>query len=172
MDWQTFIDEGILDSAPRGRVRVEPMIRRAWQRAVDASAASRAGEWETADAQLRLAFSTASHALVCYDNLDMYGECDFELAERFAVHFYGEKLVGPMFERARNLRRMMPLERVIPEMTARKVRNCIAASSAYVALVECCTFRDEPAHHFSFNAPNWYIRQADSGAIRPPVATE
>jgi hypothetical protein len=159
MDWQPFVDEGILDSAPRGRIRVEPMIRRAWQRAVEATDASKAGMWDTADAQLRLAFSTASHALVCYDNLDMYGEVDFELAERFGVHYYGEGLVVPLFERARNLRRLMPLEREIPEMTARKVRNCIAAASAYVALVECCTFRDEPVHYFSFNAPNWYIRQ-------------
>ncbi|MDF1542774.1 MAG: hypothetical protein RQ731_09080 [Anaerosomatales bacterium] len=159
MDWQPFIDEGILASAPAGRVRVKPIIRRAWQRVADASDLSRKGKWEAADENLRLAFSTASHALVCYHYLDMFGECDFELAERFALHFYEERFVGPMFERARNLRRMMPLDPEIPEMTAKKVRNSIASASAYVALVECSTFRDDPVDLFSLNAPNWYIRQ-------------
>ncbi|MBE0417332.1 MAG: hypothetical protein IBX63_06170 [Coriobacteriia bacterium] len=159
MDWQCWVDDGILAPAPMGRVRVEPIIRRAWQRVADSRAAYAVGDWETADTQMRQAFATASHALVCYHYLDLYGECDFELAEKFAVHFYGQSLAGPMFERARNLRRMMPLEPTVPEMTARKVRDSIASSSAYVALVECCTYRDEPVHHFSFNAPNWYIRR-------------
>lgn len=160
MDWQCWVDDGILDSAPAGRARVEPMIRRAWARVGESSAAYGVADWETADARLRAAFATASHALVCYHYLDLYGECDFELAEKFAVHFYGEKFVGPLFERARNLRRMMPLGPTLSEQADRKVRNSIASSSSYVALVECATYREEPPHCFSFNAPNWYIRQA------------
>ncbi len=159
MDWQYWTDAGILAPAPTGRVRVEPTIRRAWQRVVDARAGYCKGDWETTDAQIRLAFSTASHALVCYHYLDLYGECDFKLAEEFAVHFFGESLVVPMFDRARKLRTMMPLDRTIPEMTARKVRDCVASSSAYVALVECCTYRDEPVPRFSFDAANCYIRR-------------
>lgn len=160
MDWQCWIDAGILHPAPTGRIRVEPTIRRAWERVSDSRDAYGVGDWEVCDAKLREAFATASHALVCYQNLDLFTDVDFALAEKFAVHFYGPELVGPMFERARNLRRMMPLEPSIPEMTARKVRDSIASSSAYVALVECCTYHEEPVHYFSYDAPNWYIRRA------------
>lgn len=159
MDWQRWVDAGVLAPAPTGRIRVEPTIRRAWSRVTDARQASLAGEWDEADEKLRAAFATAGHALVCYHYLDLYGECDFELAEEFAVHFYGEKPVIPLFDRARRLRELMPLPRQIPELTARKVRDCIASSSSFVALVECATFHDEPVHFFSSNAPAWYIRQ-------------
>lgn len=141
MDWQCFVDAGILYPAPTGKIRCAPMISRAWQRVVDADCASRKCEWETADRELRKAFCVASNALVCYHELDMLDDCDFETAERFGVHFFGEELVTPMFDRARKLSEMMPLERKIPEMQKRKVRDCVAASSAYVALVECHTFR-------------------------------
>ncbi|MDY0087594.1 MAG: hypothetical protein RBS78_03460 [Coriobacteriia bacterium] len=159
MDWQRWVDAGILGPAPTGRVRVEPTIRRAWARVGDARDASLSGEWDTADEKLRAAFATAGHALVCYHYLDLYGECDFELAEEFAVGYYGKDFVGPLFARARRLRELMPLPREIPELTARKVRDCIASSSSFVALVECGTYRKEPVQFFSADTPNWYIRQ-------------
>lgn len=159
MDWQKWVDAGILGPAPAGRLRVEPTIRRAWSRVGDARLAYKAADWETADRKLREAFATASQALVCYHYLDTYDDVDFELAEEFALNFYGEKFVGPIFERARTLRRLMPLGDTLDEETDRIVRNSVASSSSYVAIVECATYRDAPPHFFSHNAPNWYIRQ-------------
>lgn len=159
MDWQRWVDAGILGPAPVGRARVKPIIRRAWARVSESHNAYKAGDWESADTKLRAAFATASHALVCYHYVDLYGECDFELAEEFGTHFYGEDFVGPLFERARTLRALMPLDPVLSEEMDRKVRNSIASSASYVALVESATFREKPPHCFSLNAPNWYSRQ-------------
>lgn len=159
MNWQRWLEAGILAPAPTGRIRVEPTIRRAWARVGDSRAATLTGDWEVADEKLRAAFATAGHALACYHYLDLYGECDFELAEEFAVDYYGEKSVAPLFERARRLRDLMPMSREIPEITARKVRDCIASASSFVALVECATFRMDSLDYFSADAPNWYIRQ-------------
>lgn len=159
MDWQPWVDEGVLGSAPIGRARLEPMIRRAWARVGESSRAYQVGRWETADEKLREAFSTAGHAIVCAQNLDPYGECDFELAEEFAVHAYGERFVRPLFDRARRLREMLPLDREISEETDKLIRNSIASSSAFVAYVESATFRDHSKSLLPARSRNCYIRR-------------
>lgn len=159
MDWEPWVSNGTLGSAPIGYARVEPIIRRAWSRVGESSRAYGAGRWEMADEKMREAFANAGHAIVCSYNLDLYDECDFELAEEFALYAYSEDLVRPLFDRARRLRTMLPLGPEISEQTAKLVRNSIAASSSFVAYVESATLRAESKSLFSSYSRNCYIRR-------------
>jgi len=137
MDWQCWIEEGRVRPKPGAKEHAMPTIALAWDSVGEARAAYLDSEWELADEHLRKAFCTATEALVCHYDLELARKCDFEMAERLGSEYFGERVARPIFDKARILRSMMPLDKCIPEREGKEVRRSVAASSQYVALVEC-----------------------------------
>ncbi len=140
MDWQPLVEEGIVYPAPLSRPHSMPTIRRAWECVVKARMATLSSEWELADQEIRHAFCVATDALAFYHDHTTGGSCGFETARRIGTEYFGERLAEPIFYRASVLREMLPLEPELDPAQAREVRRCVAASSEYVALVECFTY--------------------------------
>ncbi len=141
MDWQHLIDEGVVESAPSSRQNTVPTIRRAWECVVEARQAYLEARWEGAEAKIRDAFCVATDALVGYYDLRVRTGSSFDTARRIGADYFGERVSEPIFDKALILSGMLPLAPEVDTEQAREVRRSVAASSEYVALVECFTYR-------------------------------
>lgn len=137
MDWEPWLDDGwVIPIDDGGRKPSMDMVRRSWDVVIAARAAYLRGDWEGTDAQLREAFIQATYAVLKREELDPARDFDFETSQRLSREIFGEQLIDGVYERARILRAMMPLEERLGERDARLVRRSVAASSEYVAIVE------------------------------------
>lgn len=139
MDWQQLVDEGIVHPAPSSHVYSLPTIKRAWECVVEAREAYLSACWERADREVKNALCVATEALVFYHEFSIGGTCELDVARRIGIEYFGERLGGPIFENAEIIGRRLSLADEAAESDAKAVRRSIAASSEYVALVECFT---------------------------------
>lgn len=137
MDWTPWIERGVVRQLDEGGKEPALQICRiAWDKVVASRAAYLRNDWGTADTELRDAFILGTKAIMLRHEMEPIGEYDFELSQRLNRAIFHERMIDGIYERARILRSMLPLEDEIPEQTARLVRRSVAASSEYVALVE------------------------------------
>lgn len=141
MDWEPWLDDGwVTPIDDGGRKPAMDMVRRSWDVVIAARAAYLRGDWEGTDSQIRNAFIAGTYAVLKREELDPARDFDFETAQRLSREIFGEALIDGVYERARILRAMMPLEERLGERDARLVRRSVAASSEYVAMVESYCF--------------------------------
>lgn len=137
MDWTPWIERGVVRQLDEGgREPALQICRIAWDKVVASRAAYLRNDWGTADTELRDAFILGTEAIMLRHEMGPVGEYDFELSQRLNRTIFHEGMIDGIYERARILRSMLPLEDEIPEQKARLVRRSVAASSEYVALVE------------------------------------
>ncbi|MDA3935883.1 MAG: hypothetical protein PF636_03330 [Actinomycetota bacterium] len=140
MDWQRWIDDGLVRPSDTANERALPHCTDAWDRVVEARHAYLAGQWELADERLRTAMKTAAEALVYYHHFEPTAPDSYELAHRACREVFGERMIERIFDRADILKNMMPLPETIPELESREVRRSVAASAELVALVEAFVY--------------------------------
>lgn len=140
VDWQAWIDEGLLVFREADPEQPMMTIRVAWDKVVAARAAYLREEWEESDVQLRMAFARSTQAIFESYDLELTRFADLDLSHRVAVEVFGERMVDPIFDRAQLLRRMMPIRVEVTEDMEARVRRSVAASSEYVALTEGYVF--------------------------------
>lgn len=136
VDWQSWIDDGLLVVRESDPSQPMKTIRVAWQQVVASREAYLREAWEESDVQLRLAFARCTQAIFESYDLELTRLADLDLSHQVAVEVFGDHLVDPMFERAQILRGLMPLHSDVSEELATRIRRSVAASSAYVALTE------------------------------------
>lgn len=137
MDWTPWLEQGLVRELENGgREPALRVCRDAWNKVIESRAAYLRNDWDGADTALREAFSVGTQAMLLRYELAPVGEYDFETSQRLNRVVFHERVVDGIYERARILRYMLPLDPEISEDKARLVRRAVAASSEYVALVE------------------------------------
>lgn len=140
MDWQRWLDDGLVRPSETARERALPTCKHAWDRVVEARAAYLAGEWERADERLRSAMKTATEALFYYHDYEPTAPDSYELAHRACREVFSDWLVERIFDQAEGLHELLPLEDTVDEETSHAIRRSVAASSELVALIESFVF--------------------------------
>ncbi len=137
MDWEPWLNDGFVRSVDYGgRDRSLDRIKKAWERVIAARAAYLCNDWRETDDQLRQAFVVGLHAVLLREDLEPACDYDLEIVQRVVREMFSEPMVDSIFERARILRNMMPLDPILPDTQSRLVRRSVAASSEFVALAE------------------------------------
>ncbi len=137
MDWTPWVERGVVRELDEGgREPALQICRVAWDKVVASRAAYLRNDWGTADIELRDAFTLGTKAILLRHDMEPIGDYDFELSQRLNRDIFHEGMIDGIYERARILRSMLPLDQEIPEEKARLVRRAVAASSEFVALVE------------------------------------
>lgn len=97
MDWQPWVDDGVIAQDNSQRAEANQTVAAAWNMAVDARRALQAGDLPAADARLRECFLKAACALVQSEGYAPATNCTFELARKASEAYFGPTIAGDLF---------------------------------------------------------------------------
>jgi hypothetical protein len=97
MDWQAWIDEGLIEPDETQKQTATETVAAAWNIALDARRNYYAGQLEEADELLREAFLTATRALIQHEGYTPCVECDLDLARKAGLEYFGPTIATDLF---------------------------------------------------------------------------
>ncbi len=141
MEWEPFVEEGLLVASPDAKAQSMPRLNDAWDGAILARKECLAYRYDSADAAIRVAMTDAGESLCNYYGYRFAEPATFEASQRVCSAFFKPGIADAVFERALIISGMMPLpnER-LDEDNEKRVRHCVGASAELCAMVEAFVF--------------------------------
>ena len=128
MDWQSWVDEGLIVRDEEQKREAPDTVSQAWDVALRARQSYLAGDLDAADELLREVFLTATHALVQSEGFTPCVECDLKLARKAAEAYFGPSITGDLFD-------TVDVIDAGSDDTNHAVKRGVTASATYAAVV-------------------------------------
>jgi hypothetical protein len=97
MNWQAWIDEGLIEPDEGLRADASATVARAWDIALEARQHYYEGKLAQADDLLREAFLTATRGLLQSEGYTPCVDCDFEFARKTGIEYFGPTIAKDLF---------------------------------------------------------------------------
>ena len=141
MEWEPFIEEGIVVVSDDAKADSMPRLTQAWDGAIRARQRYMECRYDAADAEVRQAMTAAGESLCLYYGYRFAQSPTFETSQRICSAFFKPGIADAVFERACILGQMMPLPaEALDEDTDKRVRHSIGASAEICAMVEAFVY--------------------------------
>ena len=128
MDWQPWIDEGLIEPDEGQRAQAAETIAVAWEIAQKARAEHQADNLAQAEDLLRQAFLTATIALIQSEGYSTCTECDLEFARATGERYFGATITQDLFSRLDDINGNGAHD-------AHAIKRGVVASATYAAVV-------------------------------------
>lgn len=141
MEWESFVDEGVVEPDDSAKTRSMPRLNEAWDGVIRARQLCLDHAYGYSDAEVRQAMAAAGDSLCLYYGYRLADPATFETSRRICSAFFKPGIADAVFERACILGEMLPLpsEELDPDVSKR-VRHSIGASAELCAMVEAFVY--------------------------------
>jgi len=141
MEWEPFVEEGLLVAEPEAKSQSLTRLNDAWDGAILARKECLAFHYPEADAAIRVSMTDAGESLCNYYGYRFAKRATFEASQRVCSAFFKPGIADAVFERALIMSNMMPLPNVrLDEDSEKRVRHCVGGSAELCAMVEAFVF--------------------------------
>ncbi len=141
MDWEQFVEGGLIGPAPEAKARSMPLLNEAWDAAIRARRQCVEHEYAASDRSIREAMTIATDSLCQYFGYRFVKPATFDDAQLVCSAYFNPGIADGVFERARILGGMLPLPEIeLEEDLNNRVRHSVGASAELCAMVEAFVY--------------------------------